>query len=286
MKLTATIGPPASGKTTWAEQQKNSVNLNRDTMRRALFNFDSYKDYKFKPWQEGLVTQSIEASALEAKRLGKNIIISDTNLNPHIRDKWKNWAKENGYEYEEKVFNADLDILIKRDGLRSYGFGYDVITSMKKKMVDQGFTEYPKHQHYDSLEEAVLFDIDGTLALMDGRKPFDWHRVDEDKPNKMVIDYLRYLHEIGYIIIIMSGRDGSCRDLTEEWLDQYCIPYHELHMREAGSQTRDSIVKNKLFMDYIEGKYNVTLVVDDRDQVVNMWREKGIETWQVANGAF
>lgn len=42
-------------------------------------------------------------------------------------------------------------------------------------------------------EPAVIVDIDGTVALMDGRSPYDMTRVFEDKPNEPVIAVVRSL---------------------------------------------------------------------------------------------
>ncbi len=60
-----------------------------------------------------------------------------------------------------------------------------------------------------------------------------------------------------------------------------------LNMREAGDMRKDSIVKKELFDQHIRGKYNVRMVIDDRDQVVDMWRnELGLTCLQVAEGDF
>lgn len=61
---------------------------------------------------------------------------------------------------------------------------------------------------------------------------------------------------------------------------EYGILY-DLFMREA-----DYIVKAELFDKYVRHNYNVIGVLDDRTQVVNMWRSMGLTCLQVAPGDF
>ena len=57
-------------------------------------------------------------------------------------------------------------------------------------------------------------------------------------------------------------------------------------MRKGGDKRIDSIVKKELYRKYIEPFYRVKLVLDDRNQVVDMWRDLGLPCWQVAPGNF
>ena len=67
---------------------------------------------------------------------------------------------------------------------------------------------------------AWIVDVDGTLALMEGRRgPFEWGRVDEDAPNTPVVNLVRTLAlDLDAVIIVMTGRDSVCREQTEAWL--------------------------------------------------------------------
>lgn len=135
---------------------------------------------------------------------------------------------------------------------------------------------------------AVIVDIDGTLALRTGdRSPFDWCRVGEDDPNPAVIELVRIIaNSMDYEIILMSGRDGSCRRQTVMWLDAQGVPFHQLHMRPEKGNRKDSIVKEELYRRHVEGRYDVAFVIDDRNQVVAMWRSLGLSCFQVAEGDF
>jgi hypothetical protein len=138
------------------------------------------------------------------------------------------------------------------------------------------------------LPRAVICDIDGTLAIRSGdRSPYDWDRVGEDTPNPPVIELVQIIaNAMGHEIILMSGRDESCRLQTEMWLDAQQVPFHQLHMRPEKDNRKDSLVKEELYRRHVEGRYAVSWVVDDRDQVVKMWRSLGLTVLQCAEGDF
>lgn len=142
------------------------------------------------------------------------------------------------------------------------------------------------------LPRAVLFDVDGTLALRDETDPnvrhfAAWDRVGEDLPNEPVIELARLVAESGrYKLIVMSGRDEVCRWQTEMWLAAQGIAFDELHMRPHKDNRPDYVVKEELYRQQVEPRYSVAFVVDDRDSVVKQWRAMGLTCFQVAEGAF
>jgi hypothetical protein len=136
---------------------------------------------------------------------------------------------------------------------------------------------------------AVLVDIDGTVAKMVSRGPFEWDRVGEDEPISEVIDLVNTLDDAGAEIVFLSGRDGSCYEQTRAWLELHVGRWTRqahLHMREPGDNRKDSIVKEEIYQAKIRDHYNVWFVLDDRDQVVEKWRLLGLRCLQVAPGAF
>ncbi len=122
--------------------------------------------------------------------------------------------------------------------------------------------------------------------------------VDKDPPIQPIVDLVKKLGKIGcdcgmdcycespsYNIIIVSGRDlGSCGIQTEDWLLNHEIPHQHLFMRSAGDSREDSIIKREI-LDRLP-KDRIAFVLDDRDQVVKMWRENGLTCLQCAPGAF
>jgi hypothetical protein len=133
---------------------------------------------------------------------------------------------------------------------------------------------------------CVIMDIDGTLADMRGiRGPFEWSRVGEDKVIEHVADYARFLYsDVKYDLILFSGRDGSCREQTEDWLAEHNIGYDGLYMRPAGSTINDSTLKEQMYMDHLHKGFRVDHVVDDRQSVVRMWQSMGLKVLDVGNG--
>lgn len=136
-------------------------------------------------------------------------------------------------------------------------------------------------------DRAVIVDIDGTLALRGDRGPFDWARVGEDQPNPPVIELVNMIWNADtHTVILMSGRDEVCRNQTEMWLSAQINNWHHLYMRPARDNRKDAIVKEELYRTHVEPHYRVSFVIDDRDQVVAMWRRIGLPCFQVAEGAF
>jgi hypothetical protein len=140
----------------------------------------------------------------------------------------------------------------------------------------------------DDAPSVVLVDVDGTVALRGDRSPYDETRVHEDRPNAPVIAVVRALWQAGHAVVFCSGRTQACRDQTEDWLDEHVqeVTYEALHMRSVGDVRKDAVVKAEMFDEHIRHRYRVLLVLDDRDQVVAMWRSLGLTVLQVAEGAF
>lgn len=288
--LILTIGISNSGKTYWAEQfcqeHKNVVNLNRDDLRANLHTkTGSILDYKFTKQKEQDVTLHQIKRANIASAKGLDIIVSDTNLNPKTRSTWEKWATEQSYTVLYKVFDTEPHVCIARSLKRDYTVKPSVINRQYKAFRD--YMELPTYKIDGSKPKAVIFDVDGTLADMDGvRKPFDWDKVSLDSPRERVIMLAKMFKERGYKIIVMSGRDGVCYDDTYEWLKHMGIPFDELLMRACNDSREDAIIKEELFWNNVAYKYDVHLTVDDRNQMVDRWRAMGLECWQVQDGDF
>ena len=147
--------------------------------------------------------------------------------------------------------------------------------------------------------KVVIFDLDGTLALIDNRRDismvdgkrdwdifFDPKNIDMDLPNQTVIDMARILDSTDkYQIFILSGRSDRTKDATIDWLGRYGVPYDDLIMRPKQHHYMPDNDLKQMWLNDI-GVNNVAMVFDDRQQVVDMWRSNGITTFQVADGDF
>lgn len=136
------------------------------------------------------------------------------------------------------------------------------------------------------MSKAILVDIDGTVAHRTNRDPFEYDKVLHDAPDKEVIAVLKSLWESGYRIIFVSAREDWCFNDTYTWLTHNCPPFIKLYMRKSGDFRRDADVKKEIYETQIKPNYEVLCVFDDRNQVVDMWRELGLKCMQVGYGDF
>ena len=147
-------------------------------------------------------------------------------------------------------------------------------------------------------DKIVIFDLDGTLALIDKRRAistkdngkmdwsifFDPDMVDLDDPNTPVITMANLLSS-QYRIWILSGRSDVTQQATLDWLRKHNVMFDHLQMRPQDLLYLPDNDLKQSWLDAI-GKDNVAMVFDDRQQVVDMWRKNGLTTFQVADGDF
>lgn len=282
-KIIILKGLPASGKSTWAKEQvrKNPgvyKRINKDDLRAML------DESKWSSDNEKFILNLRDQIITMALDRGKSVIIDDTNLHEKHYNQIKQLVEDRNVDVEVKFFDTPLEECIKRDLARPNSVGHKVI----RKMYDTFLR--PRETYYIDQRKpfAILVDVDGTLAKMSNRSPFDWHRVGEDEPNSRVIDLLDAFQTGRKDVktIIVTGRDGVCQKETEDWLHNLGIKYDEFYIRPEGNTEKDSVVKERIFNENIRDRYNVLFVLDDRDQVVDMWRSKGITCLQVDYGDF
>jgi len=137
--------------------------------------------------------------------------------------------------------------------------------------------------------KVILCDIDGTLALLGDRNKYD-PSTGEDILNHPIANILEVYDKQQVLpvdLILISGREDKYRDLTEKWLKKHNITHYKaFYMRQSGDYRKDFVVKKEIYEKKIKEKYDVLFVLDDRDQVVKMWRELGLTCLQVAYGNF
>ncbi len=87
-------------------------------------------------------------------------------------------------------------------------------------------------------------------------------------------------------IVFVYDRADKYKPLTLAWLESTIFSFDGLHMRKSGDMRKDSIVKKEIYDEFILDKYNLAFVLDDRDQVVRVWRDLGLTCLQVDYGDF
>lgn len=298
-RLIITRGLPASGKTTFARKlQPRVVRVNRDDLRRML-----HGQRLFTQWAEGQVTAAQRAQVEALLRAKADVCVDDTNLRARTVRDWAELAGRFGASFEVHDFtDVPLEECLRRDTERPEEdrVGEEAIRRMHDRYLagkklplpvprvqPGGPARTTEYAPPSDAPEVVLVDIDGTVALLGDRSPYDMSRVGEDKPNPAVIAAVRAMHGAGYGVVFISGRDESARAETEAWLDRHvAVPYLALYMRPVKDSRKDSVVKREIFEREIRDRYRVVGVFDDRMQVVRMWRELGLTVFQVAEGDF
>ena len=173
-------------------------------------------------------------------------------------------------------------------------------------------------------KKTIIFDLDGTLALVDKRvqksliptesssdgEGMDWdiffdgkNVLTLDEPNYPVISMAQMYYEKGFNIVIFSGRNDRSYEETRQWLEEYEVPYNLLVMRPDKFKDKswpiasgnpatkamrfmpDEILKKEMLDTFVDID-DVFMCVDDRQKVVDMWRDLGLTCFQVAPGDF
>jgi hypothetical protein len=145
-----------------------------------------------------------------------------------------------------------------------------------------------------TLPNAIICDIDGTLAHMTNRGPYDTSKYADDSKDDFVHSlFVMLCDRYQATRIIVSGRSEDFRDVTEQWLKDRGVTYKHLFMRnpnlldEKGNKLNDAIIKRQIYEKLIRPHYNVVCCIDDRNRVVDMWRnELNLICLQVADGDF
>jgi predicted kinase len=293
-KLIMCQGLPGSGKTTWAKEQQassnclNTVRVNKDDIRREL----ESEGWSWSREGENRVLLIRDTRIVRSLHSGAQVVISDdTNFGRKHKINLEQLARENGAEFEIKRFDTPVEECIRRDAQREgkARVGEEVIRKMAAQYVELQPASFLPAVYQPELMPAVICDLDGTLSLFKEkghRGPYDASKCNEDDLNVPVYKCLRAMNGYFVQIIYLSGRFDTYRPQTLEFLSKHSCPLGPLYMRAGGDTRKDAIVKCELFDKHVRGKYNVLFVLDDRDQVVKMWRSIGLTCFQVAEGNF
>lgn len=307
-KLTITRGLPGCGKTTYAREwvaadPARRARANRDDIGAQLHGRRFYGEPELSQATEKAITVVQHAQIRALLGRGLNVICDDTNLARRTARDLRQLAVLAGADFEiVDMLDVPIETVLERNAQRSGTAAFvpeDVIRAKAAKRSGRNAYEVPLGAEPDNATavvpyeppagapSAVMVDIDGTVALMANRSPYDETRVHEDHPNTAVITAVRAMHAAGHAVVFCSGRTAACREATEKWLAEHvAVPYEALHMRAVGDMRKDSIVKTEIFDREIRHRYNVAAVFDDRDQVVAAWRALGLTVFQVAPGDF
>lgn len=288
MKLDILCGAPGSGKSTFAK-----------TLKSTYINQDAQGKDHLRLFSEALLRK-------------ESIVVDRMGFDKAQRARYSEPAKAAGYEVNITVFVVPRRVCMERVLART---GHETIKDpvAANSAINLFFAKYEKPAEEEGnvrfitygggigedKPPAIVCDLDGTLCDISARLHFVKKNVEGQKPNwfaffkgiprdevnmwcSTILNRFKDDHEIIYC----SGRDESCREVTEKWLKDNNLWFGHLFMRSKGDHRQDSIAK-EIILDFdILPQFDPIFMIDDRQQVTDMWRRRGFVCLQCAKGDF
>ena len=289
------VGPPGSGKSTIATRYADYIRVSQDDQGKSG-HMDVFKE------------------ALEKKQ---DIIIDRMNFNKSQRRRYLDPAHKAGYSSVIFILHVPMDECLQRCQLRKnhptiknqedayeavnfFFKNYERVTDDEANSVNRLGWKEP-----GMATKAIVCDLDGTMANIEHRRHHIPRRQPGDKKRprqnwkaffeEMIFDEVNeWCRELissmsdRYPIIYATGRAGEYNDLTRNWLAEkhLTFPGAKLFSRLEKDYRKDSIIKEIILEFEIKPRYDILFIVDDRKQVVDMWRSHGYTVLQCAEGDF
>lgn len=304
--ITLLVGPPGAGKSTIANNMLNDGDNGAATVR--ISQDEQGKVGHFENFQMAIQMQ-------------KDIIIDRMGFDKNQRNRYLEPARKAGYATRIIVVHCPLDTCLERCNKRE---NHPTIQDSKSasQAVNFFFSHYERVEDNEADEvrrlgwvendapNVVVCDLDGTLCNVEHRRHFvrdipegqkkNWAAffagIKDDTVNNACEALLRAMAWSNYQIVYCSGRGDNERKATIEWLGRHdlaCFDSEQeflgiapLYMRNRQDQRRDDIVKEIILDFEILTRYKPVFMIDDRDQVVAMWRRRGYTCLQIDYGDF
>lgn len=302
-KLILTRGIQGSGKSTWAtdwvaKNPEHRIRINNDDIRNMLGPY-------WIPSREDLVSTTKKEIALNAMRFGYDIVVDNMNLNPKEIKFWENIVDTHNntkpvtsdwfqweYEIEFKDFFIPLEECIRRDAARPNPIGEKVIRDTWRKykhfIQTSEVEKYVNNLRLWSVNKpiCVVVDMDSTLCFNTTKRPWFGEGAAEgmkyDIANDDVCMVVSKLQE-HYPIVLATGRDTSQEEVTKQWLSTQGINITDFYFRTEGDYRRGVEVKREQIEKILE-KYNILVIFEDCEPIVQMYRDMGLTVLQPNKG--
>lgn len=250
------------------------------------------------PSREDVVSHAKQTIVTYAMGKQYDIVVDNMNLNPKEVQYWTNVANYyNGYtktgeryEIEFKDFFIPLEECIRRDSARPNPIGEKVIRDTWKRY--KHFIQTSEVERYvDNLRlwdsgkpMCVVIDMDSTVCFNTSKRPWfgegSTEAMIDDVPNHGVVELIKAQE---YPVVVCTGRNKDQHNVTKEWLTKQGINPIAYYMRENGDYRKGVEVKAEL-MNQILDKYNVLVVFEDCEPIVQKYREMGLTVLQPNKG--
>lgn len=288
------VGAPGSGKSSYAE-----------TLRDTHYRISQDDQGKEGHWN----------AFLPILATGNNILIDRMNFNKQQRERYLESARKVGYRTKIVVFHVPSAVCRERAVARIGNHPTILTEQDADKAINFFFSKYERVEDNEADEvvrlgwdgpkkDAIICDLDGTLCNIEhrlhhvrgpGKK--NWKafcdEIPNDKPNlwcaKLINRYLGQADRSSNSekVVFCSGRSDEYRKVTETWLHGYCFyNYEGLYMRRRGDSRADYIAKEIILDFELLTRYNILFAIDDRQQVVDLWRRRGLVALQCSHGDF
>lgn len=290
--------------------------INYDTLRLEMFG----PDWVWNRDDETQMQMEATKRCRDFLAAGKSVVIDNLNLADKARKLWHDVAIIMGVDVVEEELDTPVAVCVGRDANRE-GKARVGRAVIERAALDYGFIDlkaFPRNPR-----DYVIVDMDGTLADCSARREaaregvddkhktdcvragkkihrkcqecgakqrINWDRFYDGVINDPVIEPVRnlvYLLSKNYDIIVVSGRPiDKAGKSTEEWLRKNLnVTVKHLFMRRGGDSRPDYVIKQEI-LDLMNCTERIRYCIDDRDQVVRMWRQNNLTCLQVADGDF
>lgn len=137
---------------------------------------------------------------------------------------------------------------------------------------------------------AVICDLDGTLVDVGStlhhitvHKNMDAFHSETNRlapPVEWVRSWCEHQHhELGHAVVMLTGRSAKYAEGTIDWLGRHVttFEFHGPIMRRDRDFRPDHAVKREAFALLGSMGYDIVGAIDDRPQVLALWRELGLD---------
>jgi FMN phosphatase YigB (HAD superfamily) len=145
---------------------------------------------------------------------------------------------------------------------------------------------------------VIVVDLDGTLCNASHRDHLavagqwdEFHsKLMDDEPWPDVKAFLDLFWTVNsvtedFVIVGLTGRNEQWRGKTLEWFSKHELFMDELLMRPDKDFTPDAELKPRMLLERFPQE-SILFILEDRDKVVDAWRNAGFNCWQVRPGGY